>query len=396
MKRAGLLLLLITPVIVALIYRNQILQYLGNTYFAVTSEPIANNRHTPPANSVADDQQATAEVEIVAENLRIPWEIAFLPDGSLLVTERPGAVVRLLPDDRQSIPIAGVEHVGEGGLLGLVLHPEYQSNRWLYLYHTTQTSSGLINRVERYTFDENTNTLNDRQIILDAIPASSNHDGGRLAFGPDNLLYITTGDASTASLAQNTQSLAGKILRIRDDGSIPEDNPFGTAVFSYGHRNSQGLSWDGQGQLWSTEHGPSGAGSGFDEVNLIERGGNYGWPNIQGSESGSGMISPVIHSGGSETWAPADVEVVDSVLVFPGLRGQALYSAIINGSQVSNRSIHFQNEYGRLRVVTLSPDQEWIYLATSNRDGRGRPAPGDDKIIRIHKQWFLDEVSKDH
>jgi glucose/arabinose dehydrogenase len=288
-----------------------------------------------------------------------------------------------MQEAREGIPVAGVEHVGEGGLLGLALHPEYESNNWLYLYHTTRTSSGLINRVERYRFNEKDNLLEDRQIILDNIPASTNHDGGRLAFGPDNLLYITTGDAGNQNAAQDTQSLAGKILRVRDDGSVPSDNPFGNEVYSYGHRNPQGLAWDSNGQLWSTEHGPSGISSGYDELNLIQSGSNYGWPVIRGDETRDGMVRPVIHSGSDETWAPADLAIVDESVLFSGLRGQALYTAQITGQSTSARVPQLQNQFGRLRLVIPSPDGNWVYISTSNTDGRGRKQAGDDKLIRV-------------
>jgi glucose/arabinose dehydrogenase len=394
-RKLVLVVLLLIFILAGLIFSRELFSTIGNSFFALTAQPIEDRSPLPTISPTTtgngDSSEVAHPVELVAEDLNIPWEIAFLPDESLLVTERPGTVMRILPNERKRIPISGVEHVGEGGLLGLVLHPEYEQNRWIYLYHTTRTSQGLINRVERYEFDEATNMLSNQQIILDNIPASSNHDGGRLAFGLDNLLYITTGDAGNQASAQDTQSLAGKILRLQDDGSIPSDNPFGNEVYSYGHRNPQGLSWDNQGRLWATEHGPSGTGSGFDEVNLVQKGANYGWPDIQGQQTQSGMIAPVMQSGGDETWAPADVLVIDSFLVFPGLRGQALYSTQITGSTLQNRVTHLQNQYGRLRATVLSPDQKWIYLATSNRDGRGRATAGDDKIIRVSTQWLLSE-----
>ncbi|HEX7018188.1 MAG TPA: PQQ-dependent sugar dehydrogenase [Patescibacteria group bacterium] len=334
-----------------------------------------------------DPESSAAEISIIAENLDIPWEIEFLPSGDLLVTERSGQLVRLQADTRQSTPVEGVEHVGEGGLMGLALHPDYQNNNYLYLYLTTRTDQGLTNRVERYLYDEAANRLNNRHVIIENIPGAFVHDGGRIAFGPDGKLYITTGDAGTETNAQDTSSLAGKILRLNDDGSLPSDNSFQNPVYSYGHRNPQGLAWDDQGRLWATEHGPSGAGTGFDEVNLIEKGANYGWPTIQGDETREGMQSPIIHSGSQDTWAPGALEIVGNHLYFVGLRGQALYSAEINGSQLSNLTEHFKTEYGRLRVVKAGLDG-FLYLATSNRDGRGDINPGDDKIIRVSPSFF--------
>jgi glucose/arabinose dehydrogenase len=185
-----------------------------------------------------------------------------------------------------------VHHAGEGGLLGMALHPRFDEHHWIYLYLTTVSDGGAENRVERYTFEND--RLSDKKIIIDKIPGANYHDGGRIAFSPDGYLYITTGDAGKSNLAQATDSLAGKILRVHDDGSIPLDNPFHNAVWSYGHRNSQGLAWDDRGRLWATEHGRSGILSGFDELNLIEKGKNYGWPVIQGDESREGMERPIV------------------------------------------------------------------------------------------------------
>jgi len=319
-------------------------------------------------------------IEIIADNLQIPWEIVFLPDGDLLVTERPGTL-KIIGKEGRVYTIDGVEHVGEGGLLGLVLHPQFQENHWIYLYFTTRNGESLTNRVERYRFKEN--RLSEKKSIIDNIPGASYHDGGRITFGPDGYLYITTGDAGSSNLAQDINSLAGKILRLKDDGSIPPDNPFGNAVYSYGHRNSQGLAWDDQGQLWATEHGRSG----IDELNLIEKGKNYGWPIIQGDETRVGMESPVAQSGSNETWAPAGLAFWDNSLFFGGLRGEALYEAkIINDKQV-DLIIHFRNEFGRIRAVILGPDG-YLYITTSNTDGRGDPYPNDDKIIRINPSIF--------
>ena len=322
-------------------------------------------------------------IQTVAKDLSIPWEILFLPDNSLLVTERPGNLVRIKPENKEKIKIEGVEHTGEGGLLGAALHPGFPSNNWLYLYLTTRTDQGLINRVERYKFNLEKNSLAEKETIITNIPGASYHDGGRIAFGPDNLLYITTGDAGQTQLAQDIGSRAGKILRLKDNGDIPEDNPFNNEVYSYGHRNPQGLAWDKQGNLWATEHGPSGLNSGFDEVNLIQKGGNYGWPLVKGEENREGLIAPIIQSGSEDTWAPAGLEIIENKLFFVGLRGSALYSVQVEERNLDGLTLNFKNDWGRLRICRQGPDG-FLYLATSNTDGRGNPREKDDKIIKIN------------
>lgn len=341
-------------------------------------------------NSFSESTNHTTEepIQVVADNLEIPWEIAFLPDQSMLVTERTGTLLRITSRSRHQFSISGVEHIGEGGLLGLVLHPNFETNQWLYLYLTTKTEAGLSNRVERYDFDLTQNKLSNRKVIIENIPGAKYHDGGRIAFGPDKLLYITTGDAGQSDAAQNKNSLAGKILRVTDQGRTPKDNPFDSPIFSYGHRNPQGLAWDDSGNLWITEHGPSGLESGLDEINLVNKGQNYGWPLVRGDEVGQNLVEPVIHSGVNETWAPAGLEILSKQLFFVGLKGEALYSAHVNEDQLGKLATYFKNEYGRLRIVKFSPDKKWLYLATSNTDGRGTVQTNDDKIIKVSVQLF--------
>jgi glucose/arabinose dehydrogenase len=306
-----------------------------------------------------------------------------LPSGDLLVTERPGTLRRV--ENGQVHKIEGVRHAGEGGLLGLALHPKFEQNRWLYLYLTTDSGDGLTNRVEKYTYQDD--RLSTRKIILGGIPGAQYHDGGRIAFGPDGHLYITTGDAGEDNAAQDTNSLAGKTLRVTDDGKAPADNPFGNEVYSYGHRNPQGLAWDDDGRLWQTEHGRSGLQSGYDELNLIEKGGNYGWPIIEGDETRAGMRPPIAHSGADETWAPASLAYREGSLFFGGLRGESLYEAKLTGDNHVELKAHFRGDWGRLRTVAFGPDGQ-MYLTTSNTDGRGNEMTGDDKIIRIDPSIF--------
>lgn len=331
-------------------------------------------------------RNSESAIEIVADNLQIPWEIAFLPNGDLLVTERPGTLKRIGKEGR-AFNIKGVWHVGEGGLLGVAVHPDFDEQGWIYLYFSEKNDDGqMINSVWQYWFANN--ELMTPAPVLSGIPGAAYHDGGRIAFGPDGYLYITTGDASNPESAQDINSLAGKILRIDPRGEIPPDNPFSNAVWSYGHRNPQGLAWDDMGRLWATEHGRSGIFSGYDELNLIEKGKNYGWPVIQGPETKTGMTSPVVQSGTKETWAPAGAAFWDGSIFFAGLRGESLYEAKITDGEVKLK-VHFRNEFGRIRAVVLGPDG-YLYITTSNTDGRGDPYPNDDKIIRINPRLFRD------
>ena len=316
----------------------------------------------------------------IAEGLEIPWELDFLPNGDIIFTERPGRI-RLIDAKSGLLPqpllvIPEVAHEGEGGLLGIALHPDFSRNRFVYVYYTYRNGGNLANQVARYRMQDR--QLTDRKLIIGNSPGAGIHDGGRIKFGPDRLLYITTGDAADSDNAQDKNSLAGKILRLRDDGTVPADNPFpGSPVYSLGHRNPQGLAWDRQGRLWATEHGSSAT----DEVNLIRPGRNYGWPVIRGHEGAEGLERPVIHSG-EDTWAPSGAAVLGDSLFFAGLRGQSLYELPLNG-QPPKLHRHLNKEFGRLRNVAAGPDN-LLYILTNNRDGRGIPVAGDDRIIRVN------------
>lgn len=313
--------------------------------------------------------------KVVAENLEVPWDIEFLPNGDMLVTERPGDLIRI-GDTRETYEVPGVENAGEGGLLGVTLHPEFEQNRYIYLYHTTDTpEEGLTNRVIRYRLEEN--ELTDPKTIIEGLPGAFYHDGGRIDFGPDGYLYVTVGDATEKRKAQNTSMLHGSILRLKPDGTAPESNPFGNEIYSYGHRNPQGITWV-NGTMWSTEHGSTAT----DELNIIERGSNYGWPVIRGNQTREGMNSPIVHSGYDETWAPAGMTSLGDNIYFTGLRGESLYQARIEGQQVVSLRSHFREDFGRLRDVTVGPERD-LYFTTSNRDGRGEPSRKDDRIIRV-------------
>lgn len=356
-----------------------------NNMTQMTDESIIENQ-----DNDSDDNEETLDVpdiEVIAENLDIPWDMAFLPDQSLLVTERPGNIVRIYPNGKRvDINFNGVTHRGEGGLLGILLHPDFEKNQKIYLYLTTKTlENETVNNVQRYTFRDN--MLVGEEVIIENIPGALYHDGGRMAVGPDGYLYVTAGDATRPDIAQDLSSLGGKTLRVTLDGGIPEDNPFGSAVYSLGHRNAQGLAWDENENLWSTEHGRSGIFSGMDEINLIEKGKNYGWPEIEGDENNEGMEIPALHSTGKVTWAPASLVYYKKHLLFGGLRGESVYVAGIDGQEISSFESYLENEYGRIRTITLGPDK-MFYLTTSNTDARGTVRAGDDKILRVKPSVF--------
>ncbi len=338
-------------------------------------------------NSEVITSEQRKDIEIVVQDLNIPWEIAFLSNDEYLVTQRTGNLLNVNKDAKQAQEIEGVEHTGEGGLLGLALHPDFKNNKLIYLYLTYKSGEGLTNRVEQYKLDNN--KLTNKKIILDFIKGSSVHDGGRIKFGPDGFLYITTGDAGEEKLAQDKNSLNGKILRIKDDGSIPLDNPFNNPVYSYGHRNPQGLTWDNKGNLWATEHGPSGLQTGYDELNLIEKGGNYGWPDVFGDQKKESTIAPIVQSGGNETWAPSGALFYNENIFFVGLRGESIYRVKLKDNKVVSITANFSKEFGRLRAISLGPDN-YFYILTNNTDGRGFPKENDDKIIRINPKLLLD------
>lgn len=331
----------------------------------------------PTGNGAGNGGENDPGAEVVAEDLDVPWGIEFLPNGDMLVTERPGTLLRVERDSGNftgQYEVEGVEHAGEGGLLGVEKHPNFSENRQIYLYMTTREGDMLRNRVERYTLEEN--QLSGQETIISGLPGAVYHDGGRMEFGPDGKLYITAGDATNRQWAQETDRLAGKILRLNANGTVPEDNPFDNPVYSYGHRNPQGLAWV-DGTLWATEHGENR----HDELNLIRRGGNYGWPVIEADQSREGMIQPEIFAENT-TWAPAGAAYTNGSIYFAGLRGETLYEARIQNSSVTGLEKHWQNRYGRLRAAELGPEG-YLYVSTSNTDGRGIPVGNEDKILRI-------------
>lgn len=350
---------------------------------------------TPTAGAPTIGGDAKPSIETFAKNLTAPWAIEQAPDGRFFVTERGGRVRVIKGGQLQSEPwiTLPVTEFGESGLLGLALDPRFEENHFIYVAYTFRDNLRLVNRLVRLREDANGKGRVDK-ILIDNIPANLIHDGGRVKFGPDGKLYWTMGETNDRPRAQDMNSLNGKILRLEADGTIPADNPFSNSyIYSYGHRNPQGLAWQpGTSRLYETEHGPSGIAPDCcrDEVNLIERGGNFGWPTITGDQTRDGVLSPILQSGNDITWAPSGATFVTrgpwtGSLLFTGLRGVSLYRVTIdknNPRKVSSFERLYQNQYGRLRDVYEARDGT-LYILTSNRDGRGIPGADDDRVLKL-------------
>ena len=327
-----------------------------------------------PSTTTAVAAPAEAEPTVIAADLDVPWGIALLPDGTALIAERDSGAIRHLQANGDTTVIGevpGVAARGESGLLGLAVSPAYATDQMIYAYLTTDDD----NRVVALRFDGR--SLGEPAPILTGIPAGSIHDGGRIAFGPDGNLYVATGEAGDRPRAQDPSSLGGKILRINPDGSIPADNPTpGSPVWSLGHRNVQGLAWDDADRLWATEFGANT----WDEVNLIEPGGNYGWPEVEGRSGEAGFVDPVVQWSTGEA-SPSGLAFQDGALWVAALRGERLWRIPVAGDgALGEPQSLFDGEYGRLRTVVATPDGA-VWFSTSNRDGRGDPGDGDDRIL---------------
>ncbi len=332
-------------------------------------EPTARNNNTG----------LSAGIEIIAENLEVPWAVDIAGDGRVFFTERPGRI-GIIQDGKLLDPIfINVEQNEEAGLMGLALHPDFADNHLLYIYHTYSNATGVYNKVVALT--ERENKVVGSKTIIEDIPAADRNDGGRIKFGPDGKLYVATGDARQPDLAQDTGSLAGKILRVNDDGSIPGDNPFpGSPVYSYGHRNIQGLAWHPQtGELYASEHGESGN----DEINIIRAGRNYGWPveecDAVQHEKPAYCFNPVIAPAGMAIASSDELGYQNDILL-AALKATQLRHVDLETGNTANVLTGF----GRIRDVVEAPDGS-LYVLTSNRDGRAIPEPGDDKILKVTK-----------
>ena len=364
---------------------------LAATLVAVACGDDGDIGDPPPTSDVALRERA------LVTGLDTPWDLVWGPDGQLWVSERGGRISRVDPASgaRTTAGSLTVVETGESGLMGIAFHPDFAAQPYLYAMHSYQAGGGIRNRLVRLRVTNG--TLGAPETLLDAIPGATVHDGARLAVGPDRLLYVTTGDASNGPLAQDRASLAGKVLRLTLDGRAAPGNPFGTAVWSYGHRNAQGLVFDpASGRLYATEHGPGDN----DEVNLLRAGANYGWPTVRGACDGDAgdtetafcaanavveplaTWTPTIAPSGADVYAASLIPAWHGSLLFTSLKGQALYRFTLSadGQRVDARETLYAGRFGRLRDVLVGPRGE-VYLATSNRDGRGSPSSDDDRIV---------------
>lgn len=327
--------------------------------------PPSTEQHTTSTRP----SPSRAAQTVLATGLDVPWDLAVLPDRSVLVTLRDTAELVRVADGRTDVvaTVPGVVPAGEGGLLGLALSPAFVQDGLLYVYLTAAED----NRVVRFRYSAQ--GLTDPHAILTGIPKGNNHNGGRIRFGPDGDLYITTGETGRPELAQDRASLAGKILRIRPDGSVPADNPFGTPVYSYGHRNVEGLGWDASGQLYASEFGQNA----YDELNLIRPGGNYGWPQTEGRTSEPGLVGPAQVWRTSEA-SPSGIAVTpDGAVYLAALRGERVWRTERSGAGMGEPTVVLTG-LGRIRAVEVVGDQ--LYVLTNNT-ARGTPRPGDDQLI---------------
>jgi len=334
----------------------------------------------------------------VVSGLEVPWAIAFLPGGDMLVTERPGRL-RLVKDGAlQPAPVMTVSsprRAGEGGLLGLALHPQFAKNRWFYIYQTYEKDEGKANRVVRYRLTEDARSATVDRVILDDVAGHTFHDGGRLRFGPDGMLYVGTGDAGEPQRSRDRSSPNGKVLRLTPDGEIPADNPFpGSPVWLSGLRNTQGFDWLDGSTLLVADHGPSGefGRRGHDELNAARKGDDLGWPTIFGCETAEGMVAPMmswaqaVPPGGVGVYRSGGIRAWRGSVLMGTLGSRHLHRFVLDGDRVQSHEVYFRGDpprgLGRLREVIVGPDDE-LYVTTSNCDGRGTCPATKDEIVRI-------------
>ncbi len=355
----------------------------GDTVTATPQSPSPPT--TSPSKPTGDnlpsvDDSPPKVVDTVATGLAAPWGIGFLPNGDAVVTERDTRRVLVIDGSSYDVHEVGLisaavplgDQGGEAGLLGVAVSPDFEQDHLLYFYLSTAAD----NRIVKAKLENG--RLGPTTVILDGIPNGFIHDGGRLAFGPDGYLYASTGETGEGELAQDRSTLAGKILRMTTDGKPAPGNPFpGSQIWTYGHRNVQGLAFDDDDRLWASEFGQNT----YDELNLIEKGHNYGWPMVEGRGPGKGLTNPqVVWS--TDVASPSGLAYLDGHLWMASLRGQRLWRVDVHGDHAVHPVDYFVGKYGRMRTVVVTPDGK-LWVSTSNRDGRGEPQPGDDRILLI-------------
>ncbi|MDX2606059.1 PQQ-dependent sugar dehydrogenase [Streptomyces caniscabiei] len=340
---------------------------------------------SPPGKAAAEPPPAKGSVKVVrtvVEGLDTPWGLASLPEGGLLVSSRDGATISRIDEETgkqtELGEVPGVAPAGEGGLMGIAVSPEYASDHMIYAYFTSESD----NRIVRMLYDPEKpagEQLGAPDTILRGIPKGTNHNGGRLAFGPDRMLYASTGERYEGPLAQDKKSLGGKILRMTPEGQPAPGNPFDdSVVYSYGHRNVQGLAWDPEQRLFASEFGQNT----WDELNHIRPGGNYGWPEVEGKGGESGYVDPVA-VWSTEEASPSGIAIAEGSVWMAGLRGQRLWRVPLDGTKTAaDPQAFLEGDYGRLRTV-VSAGGDKLWLVTSETDGRGSPEGGDDKILEL-------------
>lgn len=319
------------------------------------------------------DRKETKGIETVAQGLDTPWSIARSNDVFYL-SERPGKIIKIDGNKKteQQVDLEKeVSTAAEAGLLGFVLAPDFKDSQEAYAYYTYE-DNGQFNRIVKLKLEND--TWKEEEVLIDKIPSGQYHHGGRLKIGPDDKLYATTGDASDEQNAQDKDTLGGKILRINLDGSKPKDNPISNSyVYSYGHRNPQGIVWTPNGQMYASEHG----NQANDEINEIKEGHNYGWPVIEGNEENNNMETPIFTSGSDDTWAPSGIAFKDGIIYSAALRGEGIMKFDVEKDEMKKVA----TKYGRIRDVYIVNNE--LYFVSNNTDGRGNPSQNDDKMYKV-------------
>lgn len=328
------------------------------------AEPATSGAPAPASPQPAVTATAApGEPRVLVKGRKVTWGLAFLPEGAALMTERESAkILRVTAEGKVTDigKVPGVKPSGEGGLLGIAVSPGFQNDKYVYVYFTASKD----NRVARFHYD---GTIGKPQILVTGIPKGGNHNGGRLAFGPDGMLYASTGETGRGELSQDKKSLGGKILRMTPEGKPAPGNPFDSLVWTYGHRNVQGLAWDPLGRMFATEFGQDR----FDEINQIVKGRNYGWPDVEGNDG-----DPAKYKRPLVTWMPSEASpsglaYAQGSLWAAALRGERLWQVPLTRTGVSHPIAHFKGEYGRIRSVTPAPDGKSLWLTTDNGDNDG-------------------------